>query len=414
MKNSELEYRREIAVKLLSEGLDEDDLKDIDQYDPYTVAEVPSLLADIDLDYPSGLAPIPEPIEPRPGTSNPLPQADVLVITWTVAELNGLADVLTPGFSRRRWYFYRRRFDDHYDNLIRNGAPAKKNRRLGSWFKTKIGNLSVICYKSELHLNQDGINLDGEGPDAQPANSKTGFATLPVKDMFEQLIKDVKPKLVITTGTSGATFIEHDLGDVVVTRGARFRLSDEFKNMSYNGINIEGAQYKSEWVLPTSHFEIAKRFMATFKNRLKEPPFAPPTKRFPFEGDPLIAKENDPDIRFDGNGEELLEFHPILTTDFFEFGTSDNKLELEGAAVEMGDAVLGLVCEELKERGEEVPDWVVVRNISDPQINADLQTSPRNLNMQIHWAVWYYEKYGYWTSVNGALACWAIIAGYQE
>ena len=60
------------------------------------------------------------------------------------------------------------------------------------------------------------------------------------------------------------------------------------------------------------------------------------------------------------------------------------------------------------------PDWVVVRNISDPQINGDLPTEPRALNMQTHWAVWYYEAYGYWTSVTGALATWAIIAGVSD
>ena len=32
-------------------------------------------------------------------------------------------------------------------------------------------------------------------------------------------------------------------------------------------------------------------------------------------------------------------------------------------------------------------------------------------DMQAHWAVWYYSVYGYWTSVTGALATWAIIAG---
>ena len=31
-------------------------------------------------------------------------------------------------------------------------------------------------------------------------------------------------------------------------------------------------------------------------------------------------------------------------------------------------------------------------------------------NMQAHWAVWYYETYGYWTSVNSAIATWAMIA----
>ena len=33
--------------------------------------------------------------------------------------------------------------------------------------------------------------------------------------------------------------------------------------------------------------------------------------------------------------------------------------------------------------------------------------------MQIHWAVWYYEVFGYWTSVAGALATWGIIAGLE-
>ena len=51
-----------------------------------------------------------------------------------------------------------------------------------------------------------------------------------------------------------------------------------------------------------------------------------------------------------------------------------------------------------------VPDWLVIRNASDPQINGDLPDSNnpevptsmrRNLNMQGHWAVWYYETYGY-------------------
>ena len=29
--------------------------------------------------------------------------------------------------------------------------------------------------------------------------------------------------------------------------------------------------------------------------------------------------------------------------------------------------------------------------------------------MQAHWAVWYYETYGYWTSVNSAIAGWALL-----
>jgi hypothetical protein len=66
------------------------------------------------------------------------------------------------------------------------------------------------------------------------------------------------------------------------------------------------------------------------------------------------------------------------------------------------------------ELGDAAPNWAIVRNLSDPMINGDLPTKPRKLDMQAHWAVWYYEAYGYWTSVMGALATWAIIAGLEE
>jgi hypothetical protein len=151
--------------------------------------------------------------------------------------------------------------------------------------------------------------------------------------------------------------------------------------------------------------------MGRHADELKEPEFAPPTKRYAFDGPPLKSDPpNAPSIHLD-DGTDMPEFHPILTTDFFEFGTSANNLWTEGCAVEMGDAVLGLVADEL---GDAAPNWAIVRNLSDPMINGDLPTKPRKLDMQAHWAVWYYEAYGYWTSVMGALATWAIIAGLEE
>jgi hypothetical protein len=101
------------------------------------------------------------------------------------------------------------------------------------------------------------------------------------------------------------------------------------------------------------------------------------------------------------------EFHPILTTDYFEYGTTTNRLDKEGAAVEMGDAVLGLACAELINP----PRWAVVRNMSDPVINGDLPAKQFHLNEQTTWAVGYYTAYGRWTSTTGAIATWAVIAG---
>jgi nucleoside phosphorylase len=405
MDNEELDLRKEIARILLSEGITELDAQlEVEQSQLQEEATLTDLSDS--LSFPAGKQPIPTPLTPKPKQDAPLPKADILVITWTVAEQNALADVLTPKYSRNAWYRYTHNYESLFLPLIRtkpSEPPSRINKRLGSWFPVTIGDKKVICFKSELHLNQDGVWLNENGT---PADKKTGYATLPVKDLFEQLIKEINPSHVITVGTAGAVYLEHGLGDVVVTRGAKFRLTDEFKKEPYNGIGIAGAQYKSDWKIPETFFPQAEKMMADFKKDLIEPDFTTPTKRFEKDIQPVKAWANDALIRQDGKG-SMPEFHPIVSTDFFEFGTSANKMDEEGAAVEMGDAVLGLVCEQM----QNPPKWLVVRNLSDPQINAELPDKPAKLNMQTHWAVWYYEKYGYSTSVNSALVTWAVIAG---
>jgi hypothetical protein len=74
-----------------------------------------------------------------------------------------------------------------------------------------------------------------------------------------------------------------------------------------------------------------------------------------------------------------------------------------GSAVEMGDAVLGLVIEGL---GKSAPRWAAIRNASDPQINGALTMPEQNKT-----AAQIYEKFGYWTTVCSAIATWAVIAG---
>jgi nucleoside phosphorylase len=345
-----------------------------------------------DIPFPAELRPTPS-VAPGVDPNAALPEANVLIVTWTAAECDALADVLTPGVSRQRWHFYRHNFTSRFLGSIRPGAPSRQAGRLGSWLRTQIGERSVICFKSELHLNQDGIRTGD------------GTATLPVKDLFLQLIQEVKPSLVLTIGTAGGVAASQDLGDAVVTRAARFRCQDEFEHEPFNG-----KTFRSEWTMPKSHFTDARKLMEGFAGQLVEPPFAPPTKRYPFEGQPIHSEPpNRPNIKLDGD--DFPEFHPILTTDFFEFGTSANHLDDVGCGVEMGDAALGLACAELADP----PRWAVVRNVSDPVINADLPTNPTMaLNMQAHWAVWFYEAFGYWTSVTGALATWGIVAGLDS
>ena len=114
----------------------------------------------------------------------------------------------------------------------------------------------MLCFKSELHLNQDGVRTGD------------GTATLPVADLVRQLIAEVQPKLVITTGTCGATFPDHELGDVLVTRGAAFRLEQEFRNEPY-----ARQAYRSPQRLRRKHLTKARGLMAALAAHLDEPDF---------------------------------------------------------------------------------------------------------------------------------------------
>ena len=343
--------------------------------------------------FPEGLAPTPQPIDPAPGPDAALPRADVVVITWTADETDALAEVFTPGHSRAKWYRYARGFDT-YKSKIRAGAPARNAGCLGSYFPTQIGTQRVLAMKSELHLNQDGISeLDDHG-------HSTGRATLPVKDFFLQIIAETQAGVVLTIGTAGAVFDDFGLGDVVVTRAAKFRCRQEFRNEPFNN-----KRYTSRWDIPTTHFATAEKLMKSLERDLREPPVGPPTTDYA-EATLQPPTVRHPRIRLDGR--DMKANHPILTTDYFEYGTTANRLDRFGSAVEMGDAALGLACSELPDP----PRWAVVRNMSDPVINGDLPAKQTyHLNEQTTWAVAFYTAYGKYTSVMGALATWAVIAG---
>jgi Phosphorylase superfamily len=341
------------------------------------------------IDWPAGLAPTPTELAVEPDVTDPLPRADVLVVTWTAAEMMALADTLTPGVNpRTRWYRYARNFELYLPE-IRGGAPSRAVGRLGSYYPTRIGNRSVLCVKSELHLNQDGVRT---GP---------GTATLPVARFIQQMYDEVKPKLVITVGTAGGTLPNAELGDVMITRAVKFRCTQEFRSEPF-----ANSLYTSKATIRRKHLTTARHLMAALAHNLIEPDFGPPTEFYDFPGPNLPGHVNKPNILIEGT--DFPARLPMLTTDFFEFGTSTNGLDQHGCGVEMGDAAFGLVDERLGGAG---PKWLVIRNASDPRINGNLPVGPpAAVDMQAHWAVWYYEAFGYWTSVNSAIVTWSQIA----
>ena len=199
------------------------------------------------IEWPAGLEPTPAPLAVEPAIDDPLPEP---TSSWSPGpppsgerwptcsrpvSTAPVAGTATPATSSR--------------TCRRSGVGHRpgSSRRLGAYHPTRIGTRSVLCFKSELHLNQDGVRTGD------------GTATLPVADLVRQLIAEVRPKLVITTGTCGATFPDHELGDVLVTRGAAFRLEQEFRNEPY-----ARQAYRSPQRLRRKHLTKARELMAEF------------------------------------------------------------------------------------------------------------------------------------------------------
>ena len=310
-----------------------------------------------DIPWPKGLAPKTG-NAPTGLVGGPLPRADVLAVTWTVDEGHALSRVLTPGKDSHNDY---RPYTHNFATIskkMRAGCPAVEAKRLGAFWTTSIGGKSVVVFKSESHLSQDGPGLANE-------------------DVWRQIIGEVQPKLVLTTGTAGGIGKQFEVGDVVVSPIVRFDCISKFKKEPFHADHYSSLAPKTKY-------------------------FAPAQKLFKANAAQLPKDNNRPP--------KIVRVAPsalassVVTTDFFGFDTSDNHYHLQGLGdvSEMGDAILGLVA---KDMGAKAPRWLAVRNVSDPQIKAE-----GTLKQQAALAAQIYKGFGRWSTVCSAIVCWALIA----
>src|SRR5216684_1415412 len=309
-----------------------------------------------DIAWPKGLAPKTG-SAPRRSSDSPLPRADVLVVTWTVDEGHALSRVLTPGKDSRNDYVsYTHNFAT-IARKMRKACPALEAKRLGAYWMTTIGKKKVVVFKSDSHMSQDGPQL-------------------PNIDVWRQIIQEVRPKLVITTGTAGGIGKQFEVGDVIVSPIVRFDCLSKFKNEPFHNAHFTSAAAKR------THLATARTLFKTNAAQLPKD-----NKRLPkIINVPTTALKS-----------------AVLTTDFFGFDTSNDHYRLQGLGdvSEMGDAVLGLVAS----RMTHPPRWLAVRNVSDPQIKA-----VGTLKEQTTLAAQIYKGFGRWSSVCSAITCWALIA----
>ena len=160
----------------------------------------------------------------------------------------------------------------------------------------------------------------------QPGRVRTGAgkATLPVATFIEQMIDEVSPTLVITVGTAGGTLDNAELGDVMITRAAQFRCAEEFRNEPFADRPSTRRRARSG----RKHLATATELMQTHADQLQEPDFGPPTKFYDWPGPLIPGVVNTPSILVEAR--DFPKDLPMLTTDFFEFGTSTERPRHEG------------------------------------------------------------------------------------
>ena len=283
----------------------------------------------------------------------------MLVVTWTVDEGHALSRVLTPGKDSRNDY---RPYTHNFTAISQQDAKGlpgdRRRKRLGAYWTTTIGKTSVVVFKSDSHMSQDGPQL-------------------PNIDVWKQIIDEVQPKLVLTTGTAGGIGKQFEVGDVMVSPIVRFDCICKFKSKPFGKAHYTSAAPNK------NHFATAR---SLFKMNAAQ-----------------LPKDNTRHPKSSRVSTNALA-HSVVTTDFFGFDTSNDHFHLQGLGdvSEMGDAVLGLVCSEM---ATNAPRGLAVRNVSDPQIKAE-----GTIREQATLAAQIYKGFGRWSSVCSAIVCWALIA----
>ena len=309
--------------------------------------------------WPDGLAPHPQDTTVEAGA--PLPKADVLVVTYTVAEGYALADVLTPGIDTNAWHPYTHNWAD-LRKLVGPDGPSLRSGYAALWYPVEIAGKNVIVMKSALHPAIDGPKL-------------------PIVTAWQQWITEAAPDLIITTGTAGGIGATTALGDVFITNQIIWDCQGQFKNEPFA---------HTTYTSPTS---IGGNF-TTAETLIQEAtggkyPQLPATITRPAQITTITV----------GPG--------LITCDSFLFSDTEDHYGLRAYAPtarteDMDDAALPLALDQAGTATTQA--WLSIRDASDPEV-----PQMATIKDEKAWAGKIYEQYGYYTAANSVLACWATI-----
>lgn len=325
--------------------------------------------------WPVELKPVPHPLNPAPNQTDDLSrfaEYDAIVMTYTTAEADTLATLLTPGQPLAEWYEYRHNIAQYIPLVTGKAAPfntmkdARYYHSLGLYFPCTIGKARVLLVKSGLHLDHD-------------LEIVTPGTVIPFSKMLVEMIQTVKPTVFITTGTGGGIGSDVKLGDVVVAGKTLFDCRYQFRNESW-------------WNASYTTTPVSGAALALMTPNLLKVNAAKIASASPIPGRPI------PKIWSGATA-------TIVTTDKFAYDTADNqpyKLKGLGQACDMGDAMVGQVMKQFDR-----VSWYAIRNASDPQMPVPADKGFTDVDSESNYI---YTTYGALTTAASVISSWAIIA----
>ena len=310
--------------------------------------------------------------------SSGLPQASALVITWAEAEWAAMQHVFCAGattmpYSERNngtWPGWQK-----YASNLPAGAPSGWNY-WGYYRLVSLGSTSVLLFKSNTHLDYPGASY--------------------LETLIELLVKQVKPQVILSIGTAGGAQPGDHIGTVrAVSAGTLYESAEPQSSWpvyadGWTGSNaiLDKAEFNQLLLPVPTHSSDLQKFCQEFNQLYK-------TSYTLAQLDPGGLNLGDATPQLDnqtGSGASL------LTTPTFVVGTTSGDYQ-SYTAIEMDDAIIGKACMASK------TSFAFLRNISDPVQNAALPAAAQG-----RWGSAVYDAYGFYTSFNGALMAWALLA----
>jgi hypothetical protein len=328
-------------------------------------------------------------------------QADVLIVLYTDLETQALLEVFTQDSDwsparKKTWNGYGHNFA-RFKPLIEgiDGDTALEQGLFGYLSALTIGSKRVVLFKSELHPKQNGPQL-------------------PYVPVMQQLVSELQPKLVLSTGTAGAIGATLTCGDVAITQTARFVCQVQYPHEpEINTLSDNHGALTNTVTIDPSHVAFAAATLTPLSLPGLEQCYEKLQKLGGFD---FVRKPRGTSSIYvtDRNPVPGPEPMAIVSADYLTVDDSNDAEGLQSLGV-MNDTDDAFLFYAIGQIAGTKPGWLSVRNASEPQIAAKpfpagtpLQTIIDDLKAT---AGTIYGIYQYCTTLNSAFACWGIIAG---